>query len=154
MVYIALHDDKTRPLSFYLAMEEYIARSKNLSEDAFFMWQVEPSVIFGRNQDIFAEVNIDYCREQGINMFRRKSGGGCVYADRSNVMLSYITKAENVENTFCHYLSLIKDTLSKMGIEATSTSSRGKRFPEQPTTTCQGRASCMAHCYTAQIWTI
>ena len=121
MVYIALHDDKTRPLSFYLAMEEYIARSKSLSEDAFFMWQVEPSVIFGRNQDIFAEVNIDYCREQGINMFRRKSGGGCVYADRSNVMLSYITKAENVENTFCHYLSLIKDTLSKMGIEATST---------------------------------
>ena len=121
MVYIALHDDKTRPLSFYLAMEEYIARSKSFSEDAFFMWQVEPSVIFGRNQDIFAEVNIDYCREQGINMFRRKSGGGCVYADRSNVMLSYITKAENVENTFCHYLSLIKDTLSKMGIEATST---------------------------------
>ena len=44
MVYIALHDDKTRPLSFYLAMEEYIARSKSLSEDAFFMWQVEPSV--------------------------------------------------------------------------------------------------------------
>ena len=87
MVYIALHDDKTRPLSFYLAMEEYIARSKSLSEDAFFMWQVEPSVIFGRNQDIFAEVNIDYCRKQGINMFRRKSGGGCVYADRSNVML-------------------------------------------------------------------
>ena len=47
MVYIALHDDKTRPLSFYLAMEEYIARSKSLSEDAFFLWQVEPSTMAG-----------------------------------------------------------------------------------------------------------
>ena len=49
MKYISLPDEKVRRLSFYLAMEEYVAR--HLEEpDCFFMWQVEPSVIFGRNQ--------------------------------------------------------------------------------------------------------
>ena len=49
MKYIALPFSETRCLSFYLAMEEFVAR--HLDEpDAFFMWQVEPTVIFGRNQ--------------------------------------------------------------------------------------------------------
>ena len=90
MKYISLPDQHTRRLSFYLAMEEYVAR--HLSEpDCFFMWQVEPSVIFGRNQVMENEVNIDYCRANGIHIYRRKSGGGCVYADMDNVMLSLVT---------------------------------------------------------------
>ena len=46
---ISLPDALQRPLSFYLAMEEYVARYV-AEEECFFMWQVEPSVIFGRNQ--------------------------------------------------------------------------------------------------------
>ena len=38
----------TRKLSFYLAMEEFVARHFD-ADDCFFMWRVEPSVIFGRN---------------------------------------------------------------------------------------------------------
>ena len=74
MVHIRLPDDKNRPLSFYLAMEEYVARNTNV-DDAFFIWQVEPSVIFGRNQLIENEVNIEYCKRNGVKMYRRKSGG-------------------------------------------------------------------------------
>ena len=48
MKYVALPDDKVRRLSFYLAMEEYIARKID-EQDLFFMWQVEPSVIFCSN---------------------------------------------------------------------------------------------------------
>ena len=87
MIYTALPDDKQHRLPFYLAMEEYIARSLP-ADDYFFMWQVEPTVIFGRNQLINAEIDIDYCRKNNIQMYRRKSGGGCVYADKSNIMLS------------------------------------------------------------------
>ena len=73
MKYIALPDNKVRRLSFYLAMEEYVAR--HIDEyDAFFMWQVEPSVIFGRNQLIENEVNLDFCRLHGIKTYRRKRG--------------------------------------------------------------------------------
>ena len=34
----------------------------NMNEDVFFTWQVEPTVIFGRNQLIETEVDIEYCK--------------------------------------------------------------------------------------------
>ena len=121
MKYISSPDQHTRCLSFYLAREEYVAR--HLCEsDCFFMWQVEPSVIFGRNQVMESEVNIDYCRANGIHIYRRKSGGGCVYADMDNVMLSYITDGDNVGFTFNRFVQMILLVLRKMGIEATGTS--------------------------------
>lgn len=122
MKYIALPEDRVRRLTFYLAMEEYVARHVNDDdEDFFFMWQVSPTVIFGRNQVIEAEVNLDYCRRHGIQTYRRKSGGGCVYADMSNVMFSYITKSDNVNLTFNRYINMVVLVLRKLGVDAGST---------------------------------
>ena len=117
MKYIALPEEKTRRLSFYLAMEEYVAYHID-EQDSFFMWQVEPSVIFGRNQLIENEVNIPFCRQRGIKTYRRKSGGGCVYADISNIMFSYITKDEAVGFTFNRYINMVVLVLRKMGVDA------------------------------------
>ena len=119
MVHIRLPDDKNRPLSFYLAMEEYVARYTTVA-DAFFIWQVEPSVIFGRNQLIENEVNINYCEQHGVKMYRRKSGGGCVYADKSNMMLSYITNGDLVNFTYHKYTTLVVTALRQLGIPATA----------------------------------
>ena len=121
MKYIALPEEKERRLSFYLAMEEWVAR--HLDESAcFFMWQVAPTVIFGRNQVVENEVNVAYCREKGIQMYRRKSGGGCVYADMGNVMLSYICDGDNVGFTFNQFINMELLVLRRLGVEATSTS--------------------------------
>ena len=120
MKYISLPDEQVRPLSFYLAMEEYVARHLDEPE-CFFMWQVEPSVIFGRNQVVENEVNLDYCREHGIKVYRRKSGGGCVYADWDNVMLSYVSDGDNVGFTFNKFVGMILLVLRKMGVEAVGT---------------------------------
>lgn len=120
MVYIVLPDDKQHKLPFYLAMEEYVAHSLP-ADDYFFMWQVDPTVIFGRNQLIETEVDMDYCRANGIQTYRRKSGGGCVYADRSNIMFSYITPSSNVNFTFNRYMLLVEHVLQKLGIDAKST---------------------------------
>lgn len=120
MKYVLLPDDRQRTLAFYLSMEEYVARHSELG-DCFFMWQVTPSVIFGRHQDILAEVNIDYCRDHHINIYRRKSGGGCVYADLGNVMLSFMTSDDHVSETFARYLSAVTGVLEQMGIAATTT---------------------------------
>lgn len=122
MRYIVLKGDQgARRLSFYLAMEEYVARHID-EEDLFFMWQVRPTVIFGRNQSLENEVNVDYCRANEIEMYRRKSGGGCVYADMGNVMLSYISKEENVGLTFNRFINMLLLVLRRMDIEATGTS--------------------------------
>jgi lipoic acid synthetase/lipoate-protein ligase A len=119
MVHIILPDNKDRRLSFYLAMEEFVARHLNVA-DAFFTWQVKPSVIFGRNQLIESEVNIKYCQQHGVEMYRRKSGGGCVYADKSNLMLSYITNGDSVDFTYHKYTTLVVTALRQLGIPATA----------------------------------
>ena len=121
MKYLLLPETKDRSLAFYLAMEEYVARQTDES-DSFFMWQVQPSVIFGRNQVVENEVNVDYCRANGISMYRRKSGGGCVYADMDNLMLSYITADGNVNFAFHKFINMVLLVLRKMGVEATGTS--------------------------------
>lgn len=118
MIYVTLNNTKPkRRLTFYLAMEEYIARHLEKGE-YFFMWQVDPTVIFGRNQLIQNEVNIDYCRQHNIQTYRRKSGGGCVYADMTNIMFSYITPDENVSLTFSKYINMVSEMLRKLGIPA------------------------------------
>ena len=102
MYHLSLPPLTDRRVSFYLATEEYVAREKRDVQELFFTWQVKPSVIFGRHQDIHREVNLDYCRKNGVETFRRKSGGGCVYADMGNLMLAYIATGDNIQ--FIHML--------------------------------------------------
>jgi lipoic acid synthetase/lipoate-protein ligase A len=121
MLYISLPETQTaRRLSFYLAMEEYVARHVS-ADDCFFMWQVAPTVIFGRNQQMESEVNVSYCREHQIQMYRRKSGGGCVYADQSNVMLSFVTSEDNVGFAFNRFVNMVLLAFRKMDVEAVGT---------------------------------
>ena len=57
----------------------------------------------------------------GIEMYRRKSGGGCVYADEGNLMISYITSQSDVNKAFDEYLSRLADALRSMGLDAVRT---------------------------------
>ena len=117
MIYVKLPNAKSRRLPFYLAMEEYVARELP-AQDYFFIWQVEPTVIFGRNQLVDSEIDVNFCRNHGIQFYRRKSGGGCVFADRSNLMLSYITPTTNVNFTFNRYMLMVEDALQRLGVDA------------------------------------
>ena len=105
-----------RRLVWYLAMEEYLAR--HVQEEMFFTWVVSPTVIFGRHQVMEAEVNIDYCEAHGIAMYRRKSGGGCVYADEGNLMMSLISPNKHSEQVFQSFLDRVSDVLRSLGLPA------------------------------------
>lgn len=121
MKYVKLHDGVlSRPLPFYLAMEEYLARTRQ-EDDLWFWWIVPPTVIIGRNQLMDTEVNMPYCREHGIQVYRRKSGGGCVYSDYGNVMFSYVCHSNDVETTFRRYTAAVADMLRSLGIDAEAT---------------------------------
>lgn len=113
---IVLSDEHPRSLAFYLSMEEYVA--SNIEEEAFFVWRVSPTVIIGRNQDLEAEVNLDYCRANEVRVVRRKSGGGCVYSDMGNIMISYISRRGDVASVFDRYLSALTECLSSLGLDA------------------------------------
>lgn len=116
MKHIVLPEVKDRSLVFYLAMEEFVARE--IEGEAFFIWRVNPTVIIGRNQDLEAEVNMDYCREHGVEVVRRKSGGGCVYSDKGNIMISYISGRGDVSEVFERYLDMLTSCLRSLGLPA------------------------------------
>lgn len=105
-----------RRLVWYLAMEEYLA--KHVKEDTFVTWVVSPTVIFGRHQVMEAEVNIAYCQTNRIAMYRRKSGGGCVYADEGNLMMSLISPNKHSEVVFQSFLDRVSGVLCDLGFAA------------------------------------
>ena len=113
---IVLPDKLDRSLAFYLAMEEFVARK--IEGEAFFVWRVRPTVIFGRNQVLENEVNLEYCRSHDVEIVQRKSGGGCVYSDKGNIMISYISERGVVSEVFDRYLSGLTECLRSLGLRA------------------------------------
>ena len=118
MKYILLpKPDTIHQLPFYFAVEEYVARHYT-DDDYFIGWRVNPTVMLGRNQLIDNEVNTDYCKEHKIDIFRRKSGGGCIYADKGCIQFSYISRAVNANEAFAAYMQRMADLLKGLKIDA------------------------------------
>lgn len=106
-----------RRAAFYLAAEEYIA--ERLPEGSyFFTWQTGPTVVMGRNQVAHQEVDLDFCRREGIDVIRRRSGGGAIFADERNIMTSLVTEDGPVEELFREYAGAVAQALRRLGAPA------------------------------------
>jgi len=106
-------------LAEYLQIEQDLV--KEIKEPTLFTWIVKPTVIYGRHQSAEVEVNEDYCRQNGIAVVQRKSGGGCVYADTGNLMISVITPSTHSEEVFAEVLDFVAQALQNKGIPAVTT---------------------------------
>ena len=108
-----------------LSLAEYLAKEqelvKRVQEPTLFTWIAPPTVIYGRHQSAEAEVNEAYCREHGIAVVQRKSGGGCVYADRGNLMISFVTPDTHSEQVFTTFLEMLAAALRDKGLPAVTT---------------------------------
>lgn len=110
-------------LTEYLQKEQDLVRE--VKEPTLFTWIVRPTVIYGRHQQAEVEVNERYCREHGIRVVQRKSGGGCVYADEGNLMISYIEPSDFSrrfsESPFTRFLNSVALILQAYGVPAVTT---------------------------------
>ena len=106
-------------LPAYLGLEQEIV--KTVQEPTLFTWIVAPTVIYGRHQCAEVEVNEAYCAEHGIAVVQRKSGGGCVYADEGNLMISYVSPSTHSEQVFKEFITLLRDGLRRLGYMAVTT---------------------------------
>lgn len=118
MKHVAIPVEGHKTPAFYLAAEEYVARKFGTEPELWFTWRVEPCIVMGRNQVMENEINVSFCRDRKIGIYRRKSGGGCVYADLGNIMMSYIAEGAAVGYTFSKYIGLVVFVLRKLGIRA------------------------------------
>ena len=103
----------------YLAMEADMV--KTIQEPTVFTWVVSPTVIYGRHQCAEAEVNEAYCHAHGIAVVQRQSGGGCVYADRGNLMVSFVSPSNHSQEVFDAFLMLLSGALRDLGYDAVTT---------------------------------
>lgn len=116
---LLVHYSEGLSLAEYLQIEQDLV--KEVKEPTLFTWIVKPTVIYGRHQSAEVEVNEAYCAEHGIAVVQRQSGGGCVYADEGNLMISFVTPDTHSEQVFKDFLQHIAKALQDKGIAAVTT---------------------------------
>ena len=99
-----------------LAIEKLLFDS--LQKDAFiiYLWQNQNTVVLGKNQNVWQEINLPLAQSEGVRLVRRLSGGGAVYHDLGNLNFTFICNAEdyNLERN----MQIIKDACLSLGIKA------------------------------------
>ncbi len=106
---------KTTDPYYNLAVEEYFF--KNISDTVFILWQNEPSVVIGKNQNVNTELDFDFIREKNIHVVRRITGGGAVYHDLGNLNYSFITDSISNEINFKYFCLPIIEALSALDLD-------------------------------------
>src|SRR5690554_1895283 len=104
---------------YNLALEEYVLKYLDTTEDIILLWQNEPSVIIGRNQNTTEEINATYIKEHNIHVVRRISGGGAVYHDFGNLNFTFVTNnlRENLNN-YRKFTEPVIQALNELGVPA------------------------------------
>lgn len=100
------------------AIEEHLLKD---TDGSFFMlWRNRPSLLLGKNQDAFAELNFEYVESNDIDIVRRLSGGGTVFCDLGNMQYTLITdiNSETCGNSFELFSGPVVSALKNLGLNA------------------------------------
>jgi len=109
---------------FNLALEQHIFDKMDRRNEYFMLWQNESSVIVGKNQNTYAEIDRAFIDANSIPVVRRLSGGGAVYHDLGNVNYTFVSDcAGDSAFDFSRFYSPVLKTLEKLGVRA---SKRGR----------------------------
>ena len=109
-------NNEINKISYYLAIEDYFLNYTN--EEVFFIWNIDKSIIIGKNQLLEGEVNINFTKKNCIPIYRRPSGGGAIYADNGCFMFSFVSRNINKDEVYKSKLTMIVEALKKIEIDA------------------------------------
>ena len=102
---------------FNLASEEYLI--DHTEGEVMMLWRNAPSVIIGKNQNAYAEINEPFVRSRGIKVVRRLTGGGAVFHDLGNVNYTCIVPRESGQTLdFARFAMPVIEALRQLGVPA------------------------------------
>jgi lipoate-protein ligase A len=90
-----LLDTGPAPGPYTAALDEAIGRSRaagDVPDTLHFYRRRPPAVTLGYSLDAAREVDMDYCRRNGIDIVRRLSGGGAIFTDDRQLVWSFTTR--------------------------------------------------------------
>jgi lipoate-protein ligase A len=99
-----------------MALEHCIMESVQEDELVMMIYVNDPSIIIGRHQNPWQEIQMERVAYKHVPIVRRLSGGGTVYHDRGNINFAFIYKkgTSDIESNF----NFIIETLKNLGIDA------------------------------------
>ena len=116
MLFVDNHDTTDPRLN--LALEEFLLRHAQTAEPLLLLYINEPSVIIGRNQNVWQETDPAFIKNTNIYLVRRLSGGGTVYHDLGNLNYSFITQGQQDLHKFERVTEPIIRVLRNLGVDA------------------------------------
>ena len=98
--------------------------SKGAAPNTLHLLEFSPCVLLGYSQKVDDEVNVDYCRANGIEINRRLTGGGSIYMDGGTLGWEIVAKKStpgipgNREDMFRKLCGAVVLMLAEFGLEA------------------------------------
>ncbi len=82
----------------------------------------QPYVCIGYHQELAQEVDLAYCREHGLPVYRREVGGGAVYLDAGQLFVQWVfhrpALPTSLEARFELYIRPLVETYQALGVAA------------------------------------
>lgn len=104
---------------FNLALEECVFDTFDKSKQYLILWQNDNTIVLGKYQNAYEEINFDYIRNHDVKVARRLSGGGAVYHDLGNLNFTFIVDAKDIDDfNFKAFITPVINALQEIGIEA------------------------------------
>lgn len=101
-----------------LALEEVMFEMCR-DDEYLLLWQNEGSLIVGKHQNVFSEINQRAAEREHVPIVRRITGGGTVYHDLGNLNFSFFYDCDPQEDaSYQRFLLPVQRMLESLGVHA------------------------------------
>ncbi|KAA3636080.1 MAG: lipoate--protein ligase family protein [Bacteroidetes bacterium] len=110
-----------------LAVDEYLTETFSEPDEekaALRLYTYKTNcALVGRFQNIYAELDLDTCKKEGVDFSRRLTGGGAIIMGESQLGICFCTSSDvfpwqNLKELYVLFSSPVINTLGKLGIKA------------------------------------